>query len=527
MAFDTQGRLWATTAGGPLLQLDPVTGQVLGSYGYGITLAIAVSAQTGTIYVSTNSGISTFDPTSGTFTQWSRDQNLRVNSIAVDNAGNVWAVTWPDRRQVVEFDARQRAVTKLTFDSDIDSLAFGQAGTPLSGLLFVSHNDGPPTSSGTNAAASELTMVDVATLQTVALATGGTRGGVVITTADGRVLLSQTNGVDVIAPAYAPAVIGTNPPNAAVEPLPLPYLTVTFDEDMLADAATDPASVLNPANYTLVGATGGAQAVQSVQYDAATHTALLSFGTLLADSYTLTVGTGVESAAGIALPAAYVTSFTGLGDITGLVSIAVTDTRYDSTTETVSYDLTITNTSGVPLHLPAELVLDPLRDTTGLPQGISGRTDDGRYLIDLSGSLPADGTLLPGGTVAGKTVSIVTADKTRTDFAIGVSATTDPNHAPAFTSTPPTDAVIGQPFSYQATASDADGNAIIYYVLTGPKGLVVDPATGLVQWTPDATRLRRDAGGARGVRRLRRGVDPALRAGRGGRHAAAVLRRPA
>ena len=42
MAFDKLGDLWATTAGGPLLQIDPVTGQVLGSYGTGITNAIAV-----------------------------------------------------------------------------------------------------------------------------------------------------------------------------------------------------------------------------------------------------------------------------------------------------------------------------------------------------------------------------------------------------------------------------------------------------------------------------------------------------
>ena len=79
MAFDKLGDLWATTAGGPLLQLDPVTGQILGSYGIGITNAIAVDPVSGTIYVSTENGISTFDPVTHVFTQWSRDQNLQVN----------------------------------------------------------------------------------------------------------------------------------------------------------------------------------------------------------------------------------------------------------------------------------------------------------------------------------------------------------------------------------------------------------------------------------------------------------------
>ncbi len=193
MAFDKNGALWATTAGGPLVQLDPLTGAILASYGTGITLALAVDPASGTIYVSTNDGVSTFDPVTHAFTQFSVDQNLRVNSLAVDNAGNLWATTWPDRRQVVEFDAHHRAVTKLGFDSDIDSLAFGQAGTALAGLLFVSHNDGPVDATGAPTAASELTMVDVATLQEVAVAAGGSRGGVVITTSDGRVLLSQTD----------------------------------------------------------------------------------------------------------------------------------------------------------------------------------------------------------------------------------------------------------------------------------------------------------------------------------------------
>ena len=42
LAFDADGRLWATTGGGPLLELDPDTGAILGQYGDGITMALAV-----------------------------------------------------------------------------------------------------------------------------------------------------------------------------------------------------------------------------------------------------------------------------------------------------------------------------------------------------------------------------------------------------------------------------------------------------------------------------------------------------
>ena len=46
-------------------------------------------------------------------------------------------------------------------------------------------------------------MIDVATLRRVAVASGGSRGDVVITTSDGRVLLSQTTQVDVLGPLTA------------------------------------------------------------------------------------------------------------------------------------------------------------------------------------------------------------------------------------------------------------------------------------------------------------------------------------
>src|SRR3546814_3891981 len=42
MAFDREGRLWATTGGGALLLLDPATGAVLDRFGDGVTIAIAV-----------------------------------------------------------------------------------------------------------------------------------------------------------------------------------------------------------------------------------------------------------------------------------------------------------------------------------------------------------------------------------------------------------------------------------------------------------------------------------------------------
>jgi len=59
------------------------------------------------------------------------------------------------------------------------------------------------------------------------------------------------------------------------------------------------------------------------------------------------------------------------------------------------------------------------------------------------------------------------------------------NNAPAFTSNAPTSAVVGQAYSYQATASDADGDALSWGLITAPSGMTAS-ATGLVSWTPSA-----------------------------------------
>src|SRR3546814_5059119 len=39
-----------------------------------------------------------------------------VGSLAFDGEGHLWAVTWPDRKEVVRFTDRARAETMLTFE---------------------------------------------------------------------------------------------------------------------------------------------------------------------------------------------------------------------------------------------------------------------------------------------------------------------------------------------------------------------------------------------------------------------------
>src|SRR5262249_45523921 len=147
---------------------------------------------------------------------------------------------------------RGKAEVMLAFDTPVGSIAFGSAGSRLDGLLFVSNNAGAKPDQG-----GDLYLVDLASLNTLALAKGGSRGGTVRTTADRRVLIGEAHQVDVLNPISAPRVAATNPPRDALVGLPLGTIGVAFDHDMLVGDPSDPHSVLNPANYRLIGDASG------------------------------------------------------------------------------------------------------------------------------------------------------------------------------------------------------------------------------------------------------------------------------
>jgi hypothetical protein len=464
---------------GPLLQLDPTTGAIIGQYGDSITQALAVQPGTGLVYVASGHGIEVFDPTTKKLSHFS---DTRVGSLGFASDGTLWAAAWPkDEGNILRFDARGNAEVMLTLNAPIDSIAFGAPGSPLDGLLFVSHDQPAPHATGT-----ELTMIDLATLQTVAVATGGTRGDVIATTPDGRVLLSQSHQVDVLEPLQAPLVAGTNPPADATVALPLGSVSVTFDHDMFLGDATDARSVLDPANYSLTRADGSAVTIQAVAYDQASRTAVLTFDAINAGDYTLHVSTNVLSSDGLGLALAYTTQFTAVTDISSLISLQFSDSRMDRANQTVSYDVTITNTGAHALVLPVVLQLSPEQHFAGVPSGAQGRAADGSFLIDLSTALPG-GLLRPGQSITGSTITVQDPGAQRVAFLSSLIGQVPPTAAPVFIAGPVTAAVAGQPYRFQAAAQDPNGEALSYVLCKAPDGMTVDSTSGLLTWTPTAS----------------------------------------
>lgn len=486
MAFDVVGNLWATTGGGALLQIDAASGEVVNRFGDGLTLAVAVEPATGLVYVSSGMGVEIFDPATQSFSHYSRDLDLRVGSLAFANDGSLWAVTWPDRHQVVRFNERARVEVMLEFASDVDSIAFGGADTLLADLLFVSHNTGERLADGGAVAGSELTMVDLVTLRRVALADGGSRGDGVATTGDGRVLLSQSRQVDVLSPIVAPAVIATTPVDGAFAALPVPHVTVQFSQDMLTGDPAAPDSVLNPALYSLTGLVSGASSIRSIVYDSATRTAILTVNALAEDVYRLEIDGALSSALGQPLGVDHVVGFRTVADLSAETEIAFSGSRIDRANGTVSYEVSVTNTGSAALVLPLMLVLDPPGGFQGAPSGTVGQTPEGAWLIALDGGPSSSVRLQPGETTSGHTVSVTNPEDARASFDASVSATAVPNTPPVFTSSPVLDGAVGGAYVYPAAAVDADAESVVFWLHTGPEGMAVDPVTGLVSWVPSA-----------------------------------------
>ena len=61
------------------------------------------------------------------------------------------------------------------------------------------------------------------------------------------------------------------------------------------------------------------------------------------------------------------------------------------------------------------------------------------------------------------------------------------NSAPTISGTPPTSAAVNQAYSYQPTASDADGDQLTFTVTNKPAWATFDPATGRLSGTPSSS----------------------------------------
>jgi hypothetical protein len=551
MAVDQFGQLWVMT-GSQLLMVDASTGAIIdrldGPGGRSLTGALAIDPSTGRIYASSGSGIEIFDPKADTAHQWSHFSNLQVTDLAFGPDGRLWGVRFSGSdvesalpnatTDIVSLPMsganKGNAQLEYRLRGIVESIAFGQAGTALAGLMFASTSTAQRAiASGADASAttphtSSVWMVSLASRDLLQLATGGTRGQALLTRADGSILVAETAHIDLIAPVRAPSVTATSIEQGAVVPLPVSQVAVVFDQAMWtgADGSLDPqdaSSVLDPANYSLVSTDPGTALVlqaSSVSWNAATRTASLLLPQLSSGHWQLLVSSAIRSAAQVRLAATFTTDFTAMLDMSSQVGITFADTRADHLTGEISYDVNVTNLGDEVLHGPLMLLLDPGRYFDGAVQGAQqGPAMQGNlWELDLSSALQAaGGSLAVGATLSGITVSVRPAsnlgDGALVKFNLGHGVYAMPYaNTPATISTvgvadtpdattgttPLVPAAIGSPWIAQLQANDVDGSRFFWELVQAPAGMtlaasstITSDATGYhdgatLQWTPQA-----------------------------------------
>ncbi|MCC6008545.1 MAG: putative Ig domain-containing protein [Rhodobacteraceae bacterium] len=478
LAFDAAGRLWAATGGGPLLQLDPVSGEIIGRFGDEMGLAIAPDPSGEALYVAGIEGLYRFDIATGSFTLISRDLDLRLGSLAVGPDGAVWGITWPDRNRVVRLGESGRVETVAQSSAQLDSIAFGAPGTALENLAIISANDAGDGSGGA------LYLLEPASGRFALIAGQGTRADAVIATADGRILVSKSGQVDLVVPVRAPEVVEITPEEGAVALAPLPFVQVTFDQPMYLGATDEPGSVLNPAHFVLRNESGDITRPDFVVWDAASRTAFLGLSGLPVGGWTLEIAPALLSAYRVPLGEEVTHGFEIAADLSALIDIEILNTRFDRASGLVSYDVRVTNVSERELRLPFLLALGGEATGGRLPLDIDGVSGDGRFLIDLSGNLAEGGRLAPGASTTASTVRLAATERRTSDFVLGVVGGHGDNVAPIVISQPPLEAALGEVWRYEVISFDEDGDRVFHALRNAPDGMTIDPLSGLIEWTP-------------------------------------------
>ena len=556
MAQDALGQLWIMT-GRALLLVDSQTGSLIDTVTLTndapLTHALAIEPQTGKIYVSSGDGIEIYDPKALDKTKaWQHFSNYQVRDLAFGPDGRLWGVQWDGKditdsqyghTQIVSFPMTGREIGRAQLEYSlsgvIDSIAFGQTGSELAGLLIAGSQTGNVVTQGSAVSHSaNLWMINLTTRELVSVAQGGTRAEALVTTQDGRILVAQTGFVDEVAPIKAPKVVTSSIADGALLPLPVNQITVSFDQSMWTGSngqdSQDPSSVLNPNNYRLVSVSSGSSQVinpTQVTWDEGSKSVILTLGNLNSDQWRLEVASNVVSRAKVRLDGVYVVGFTTVSDLTNQLKIDFSNTRADRLTGSISYDVNITNLGVDNLKGPLMLLIDPGQYFSGSIDGnaLSG-AQQGLWVIDASAALKqSGGKLARVKTLKNITVTVVSPQDLSTSQAGGtlIKATLShqvyglpyanlPPTVAAMTTTTVVDsagvsqtvsdistsselnaAQINQAWQATLVGSDSDGQAFSWVLVDAPLGMtltqsaqITTSSTGDYQNTASCTGRR-------------------------------------
>ncbi len=365
-----------------------------------------------------------------------------------------------------------------TVTVDLAAVPAGSAGTLVFRLL---HNDG---AAGTSVAITGVSAPFAATTAPAASLGGG----------------SPASASALVVPATTPALAGLDASALDAAAAPAGPVTSPPQSSGLSVSVASPAdgSAIAPGQTILVSgraSAGGTGRVVSVTVAGTQAEALDAAG----DFFTrLTVEPGRDAIAvtavddqghsatatltinGVAPPAGGV-DVSSLADVSGSFVASYGRTSLDYGTGIVYADASVRNIGAYPAGSPLYVAVEHISDPSVHVRDAAGTTADGLPYFDFSG-LVAGGTLVPGASSG--TLSLAFSDPSGTHFTYDLMFLGAVDHPPAFASVPVVQAVAGSPYEYDASAVSPGGMALTYSLVSGPSGMLVDPATGKVAWSP-------------------------------------------
>ncbi|MGB0560174.1 MAG: Ig-like domain-containing protein, partial [Spirulinaceae cyanobacterium] len=213
----------------------------------------------------------------------------------------------------------------------------------------------------------------------------------------------------------------------------------------------------------------------------------------ISDQNFVAVPTGHETATAVLnsrLDVEPITDFSLLENITSSVNTLYGQTSLNAGSEVLFAELMLENGGTYAADAPLLVVIDNLSDPAVVPLQSDGVLPDGRPYYDFSQYVDEDGSFDPGEVTAAGWIQFY--NPTGEQFSYDVTVLGELNQAPVFTSTPDTEAVVGQNYSYTLAATDANGDVLSYRLLVAPSDLVLetDSETGeasLVWTAPDSS----------------------------------------
>ncbi|HEY2411363.1 MAG TPA: FG-GAP-like repeat-containing protein [Pirellulaceae bacterium] len=224
--------------------------------------------------------------------------------------------------------------------------------------------------------------------------------------------------------------------------------------------------------------------VRLVNDDTDTNTSV-HISSLKLVSGSLNTPVGVASAAAINKETVAATDFARLNDITSDMSLVFGGTSLNKENTVLFTDVALTNSGNAMLRGPLVVVIDSISDPSVAVQNPDGFTPAGLPYFNYHASIPG-GTLTPGETTASRTLNFL--DPSGNQFTFHASIYSLPDSLPTLTEIPTLEALVGQQFSYQIEASDADNDGLTYSLAGGPPTMSIDQ-TGKITWTPTADDL--------------------------------------